>query len=295
MLAVLSTLAVAVAAGLLVHRLTRRWPVSVQGPRLDEGHLRQELTRHSSLRRAAQARLDPRRATGFALTVAGVTVVAGVSAVGVLFAMFRRNAGIARWDTALARFGSRNATEFSTDVLRAISWFGGTPVVVLAALVTLAIVYVTSRRVGPSAAFLLMVVGGQFALSNIIKLVVERARPDLNPLTGFSGTSFPSGHSTAAAATYMAVALLLGRGRPVAVKAWLAAAAAAIAVAVAATRVMLGVHWFTDVLAGMALGWTWFAVCSIAFGGQLLRFGAPVAQAEAAEAVSAAPPGGAVQ
>jgi len=44
---------------------------------------------------------------------------------------------------------------------------------------------------------------------------------------------------------------------------------------VAASRVLLDVHWLSDVIAGTMLGWGWFAICSIAFGGRLLHFGAP--------------------
>jgi undecaprenyl-diphosphatase len=59
--------------------------------------------------------------------------------------------------------------------------------------------------------------------------------------------------------------------------------AAGIAVGVAATRVLLDVHWLTDVIAGLSLGWAWFAVCAIAFGGRILRFGAAVETAQVAE------------
>jgi membrane-associated phospholipid phosphatase len=60
--------------------------------------------------------------------------------------------------------------------------------------------------------------------------------------------------------------------------------AAGIAVGVAATRVLLDVHWLTDVIAGLSLGWAWFAVCAMAFGGRILRFGAAIEiAADAAE------------
>ena len=59
-------------------------------------------------------------------------------------------------------------------------------------------------------------------------------------------------------------------------QALLAGVAGGLAVAIALTRVWLGVHWLTDVLAGLALGWAWFAVASITFGGRQLRFGAPI-------------------
>ena len=110
---------------------------------------------------------------------------------------------------------------------------------------------------------------------------MSRDRPAISQLTGFSGSSFPSGHAAAAAATFAVIALLVGRGRRRAVRNAIAGVAAALAVLVAGSRVMLGVHWFTDVLAGIALGWAWLAVCSIAFGGRLLDFGAPVAAATA--------------
>ena len=104
-------------------------------------------------------------------------------------------------------------------------------------------------------------------------------QPDLGPLGPLGTPSFPSGHSTAAAATYAALALVLGRDRTPRARSVLAGIAVGIAVAVAGSRVLLGVHWFSDVVAGLALGWTWFALCAVAFGGRVLWFGAPAVAA----------------
>ena len=64
--------------------------------------------------------------------------------------------------------------------------------------------------------------------------------------------------------------------------------AVGIAVAVACSRVLLDLHWVSDVVAGLVLGWGWFAVCAIAFGGWLLRLGAPVEAAAQADAAGSA-------
>ncbi len=77
----------------------------------------------------------------------------------------------------------------------------------------------------------------------------------MNPTAHLLGPSFPSGHTATAAAFWAAAALLLGRGRSQRAHALLAGGAVAIAVAVACSRVFLDVHWFSDVLGGLALGW----------------------------------------
>jgi undecaprenyl-diphosphatase len=287
----------ALVVGVVTWLLIRRWPVfDPASPRVAARAPVEVLERRPGLQQFIQARVDPAAATGLALTIAVVVVVIGGVAFGCVLAMVRAEMGVSHYDVDIARWASRHATDASTTLFKLVTELGGSRVLFPLTLVLLIVEYRRVPSHGPSflrsslVGFLVLAVVGQNLLSNSIKWLVDRVRPDIDPLAGFSGPSFPSGHTTAAAACFAAFALVLGRRRTIGVKAALAGGAVAIAMAVGATRVMLGVHWFTDVVGGLFLGWAWFAVCSVAFGGRLLRFGAPVEVAERAEAAAAPAP-----
>jgi undecaprenyl-diphosphatase len=258
-------------------------------PRVGSHAIAEGVEEHPRTATFLSSRLNPSAATGLALTVALGIAVLGAVAIGSLFIMVHHNAGLARYDLSAARWGGDHATSGSTHILKQISLLGGTPVMIAVALVAAITQYARSRIVAVFW-FMTLVVVGQVVLTNLTKVIVDRPRPHIHQLTGFSGASFPSGHAATAAATFAAIALLLGRGRSQRTKAMLAGATAAIAFAVATTRVLLGVHWMTDVIAGLAMGWGWFAICSIAFGGRLLAFGQPAKVAERIESSASAAP-----
>ena len=234
-------------------------------------------------------RLDPEAATGLGLTVAVVAVLLGGALLAGLAFLVRSWSVLERIDRGAANWGSTNATSFSTSVIKVVTQFGSTLVVIALALVVIA-VKIRSPRRGSMIGFLVVLIAGQNLIANVLKVAVDRARPSGHHLAGFSGASFPSGHTTAAFAAFAGFALIFGRERPARSQAVFMGAAAGAAAAVGATRVLLGVHWLTDVIAGAALGLAWFAVCAIAFGGRLLKFGAPVAAGQhAVESADASP------
>jgi len=260
-------------------------PAAGPGPGRGHGpaeHAAEELFRARAAR-FLRRRLDPEAATGLALTIALALVFLAALGFGLVADMVTSRTGLYRWDASAAAWGADHATAASTRLLGLITWLGAT-VTVLAVTVALGGLEFLRRRRLAVLGFLLTVVLGQNLIANTVKVLVDRPRPPVPHLAPASGFSFPSGHTAAAAATWAAVALVLGRGRPVAVKAWLAAGAAVLTVAVASSRVLLGVHWLTDVIGGAALGFGWFVVCSVAFGGALLHFGAPAERVEAEEA-----------
>jgi membrane-associated phospholipid phosphatase len=270
--------AIAAAVALLSFRLGRHvGPTAAPGagPARKAGAA---LRRHRGRGSALAARLDPEAATGLALTLALIVFVGGGVLLGVLAYLVRGDNDLVRFDNSVASWGDRHASPFSTDGLNVLTHLGE-PRVVAALAAVLALVETARTRSRWVAPFLLIVVAGTGILTTSVKNLADRVRPELNPVAETLGPSFPSGHSSWSAAFFAAAALLLSRGRSRRARAAIAGFAAGLAAMVAGSRVLLDVHWMSDVLAGLALGSAWFAICAIAFGGRLLRFGAPAEEA----------------
>jgi membrane-associated phospholipid phosphatase len=237
------------------------------------------------LRRLVVSRLDRSAATGLLLTLAlGATLPGGI-VLGVLAVLVRRVPSIQHVDTFVADWGYRHRSSGSTSALHALTNLGNIRLVLVFALVLVLVELVRGRsRWAPL--FLLAVLAGEEAAMLGVKALVGRVRPALVTEAVKLGPSFPSGHSATAAAFYAAAALILGRTLPGRARHLIIAAAVAVTAAVAASRVLLDLHWLSDVVGGVALGWAWFALCAIAFGGRLLI---PTAAVETA-AAEASPP-----
>lgn len=123
--------------------------------------------------------------------------------------------------------------------------------------------YLIMQRKYHATIFVAVAVIGGVAISHALKLGFARPRPDLvsHGMEVFT-PSFPSGHSMTSAVSYLALGALLARlhARP-AMKAYLMGFAIGIVVLVGLSRVYLGVHWPTDVLAGWTAGAAWALAC----------------------------------
>ena len=108
---------------------------------------------------------------------------------------------------------------------------------------------------GRLALRLLLVILLGRGLSEVQKYWIARARPDLDPhLVVVKTSSFPSGHATSSMIFYLTLALALA---PAGWKRVAAAAAILISLLIGTSRVMLGVHWPSDVIGGWSFGMLW--------------------------------------
>ena len=147
------------------------------------------------------------------------------------------------------------------ETARDITGLGGHPILAFITLsVVIYLLMVGKRR---AALFVFVAIGGGMLLSAGLKMGFQRPRPALVPHEVRVYTaSFPSGHAMLSALTYLTLGALLARVEPRRrVKALVVGLTVALTLIIGVSRVYLGVHWPSDVLAGWCVGAAWAALC----------------------------------
>jgi undecaprenyl-diphosphatase len=160
-------------------------------------------------------------------------------------------------------------------VIKAVTYLGSNGV--LWTVIAVAAIVLALRRRWMLTAYLLVTGAGALVMDPVLKSLVGRLRPVVaHPIAHGGGNSFPSGHSLGSIVCYGAVLLVFlpaarGRWR----KAFVTVIAALVAV-IGISRILLGVHYLSDVLGAWALGVTWLGITAFAFELSMRAAGEPV-------------------
>lgn len=147
------------------------------------------------------------------------------------------------------------------NVMRDITSLGGFTFVAITTLAVIGYLAMDGKRA--AALFVLVATAGGIALSEMLKMVFARPRPDLVAhLVDVQSMSFPSGHAMQSAVTFLTLGALLTREiGSRSLKIYVISIAILLTLLVGGSRVYLGVHWPTDVLAGWCAGASWAMAC----------------------------------
>lgn len=218
-------------------------------------HLPPRLVRHVA------ARFTPGEAFGLHLTLGLVVLVLAIALFGQLASDVFSGAPIAQLDQQLAIWFNQHAHEDWIPIMLGITHWNH-PVGVL--LMSGAFVWFLKRRGGHYwiAAVLLAVPGGMM-VNVLLKYIFQRARPSFDePLVQLATYSFPSGHTSGATLFYgVLAAYLVMHWHGAFARLLILVGAGAMIALVAYSRVYLGAHYLSDVLAGAAVGCAWLAIC----------------------------------
>ena len=147
------------------------------------------------------------------------------------------------------------------EIGRDITALGGNAILTLLTIAVMGYLLLDGKR--RMAVVLIVATLGALGVSTLLKNTIDRERPDLVPHhTRVYTASFPSGHSMLAASTFLTMGALLARvQRRKRMKAYILLVAITATLLVGLSRVYLGVHWPTDVLAGWTAGAAWALSC----------------------------------
>jgi undecaprenyl-diphosphatase len=200
--------------------------------------------------------------TGILLTTRILVTLLALGLLGfVLLALLYDHAPLSTLDAHVSRSVAESMPSRAEELARPFSWAGGWIGITVLAVATL--VLLVRERSWLDLGFLLVAVVGSQLLVLVLKVWFDRPRPDAGsaiPLP--SSASFPSGHATSGVACIGAVAVLATeRVRSNRARTWILVTSAVLALAIGLSRIVLNVHFVTDVLAGWCFGLAWLAAC----------------------------------
>lgn len=211
-------------------------------------------------------RLDPAQRYGLRATLFGLAITLVGVPFGLLLDQVIRRGGFIQIDTSAA-IALHDAVRGHPALIQGLRWltFVGTPQALTVVVVICSILLLMSHRYRLMAFLIATAVGGGI-IDSIVKILVNRDRPNLaDPLIPLHGKSFPSGHAMSSMVVYGAVLLIFipvtsKRRRMISVFGVLA-----LVTAIGMSRLALGVHYITDVLGGFVLGLAWLIASTAAF------------------------------
>ncbi len=164
-------------------------------------------------------------------------------------------------DTRLANWLHDHASPGWTSFFERVTWLGNVPVLVAVTAAAAAVLAWKRRRM--ELLLLMLAVVGTEILTLGLKLGFHRERPFFaDPLASESSYSFPSGHASVSLAVYGTIAFIAARQlENVRARLAVLVAAAVLILLIGISRLYLGVHFLTDVIAGFSLGLAWVTLC----------------------------------
>ena len=186
---------------------------------------------------------------------------AGISYARVLIAAGEWTKGF-RWEHDVLQAVHRvQLSEFADRMLLILPWFGTN--ITLLPLSLIAAVWLFRHGQRRLATHLIVLQIGTLTLSAVLKGFYDRPRPALWPPRGqFAWASYPSGHAIASVAVLFTIAIMLYRLRG---WRWPFPIALAMLIMTSYSRLYLGVHWPSDVIAGLIMGVVWLLTTLVAF------------------------------